>query len=137
MQVENCKIIHLPKVADARGNLTYIEGESHVPFNIKRVFYLYDVPGGSERGGHALKTCHQFLIAISGSFDAILDDGRKRRRFQLNRSYYGLHIPPLVWRELDNFSSGVVCLVLASECYSEQDYYRDYQEFLAARASAP
>ena len=137
MQVENCKIIHLPKVADARGNLTYIEGESHVPFSIKRVFYLYDVPGGSDRGGHALKTCHQFLIAISGSFDAILDDGRDRRRFQLNRSYYGLHIPPLVWRELDNFSSGAVCLVLASECYSEQDYYRDYREFLAALASAP
>jgi len=137
VQVENCKIIHLPKVADARGNLTYIEGESHVPFSIKRVFYLYDVPGGSDRGGHALKTCHQFLIAISGSFDAILDDGRDRRRFQLNRSYYGLHIPPLVWRELDNFSSGAVCLVLASECYSEQDYYRDYQEFLAALASAP
>jgi WxcM-like, C-terminal len=137
MQAENCKIIHLPKVADARGNLTYIEGESHVPFSIKRVFYLYDVPGGSDRGGHALKTCHQFLIAISGSFDAILDDGRDRRRFQLNRSYYGLHIPPLVWRELDNFSSGAVCLVLASECYSEQDYYRDYQEFLAALAPAP
>jgi len=103
-----------------------------VPFEIKRVFYLYDVPGGADRGGHALKQCHQFLIAMSGSFDVILDDGEEKRRIHLNRSYYGLHIPPLIWREMDNFSSGSVCLALASGFYDAGDYYRDYQEYLKA-----
>ena len=96
------------------------------------MFYLYDVPGGADRGGHALKKCHQFLIAMSGSFDVILDDGTDKKRIQLNRSYHGLHIPPLIWREMDNFSSGAVCLALASENYSESDYYRDYAGFLQA-----
>ena len=132
MSIADCQRIDLPKIADPRGNLTFIEGGKHVPFPIKRVFYLYDVPGGADRGGHALKNCHQFLIAMSGSFDVILDDGREKKRIQLNRSYYGLHLPPMVWREMDNFSSGAVCLALASECYSESDYYRDYAAFLAA-----
>ncbi len=132
MSIADCQRIDLPKIADPRGNLTFIEGGKHVPFPIKRVFYLYDVPGGADRGGHALKSCHQFLIAMSGSFDVILDDGREKKRIQLNRSYYGLHLPPMVWREMDNFSSGAVCLVLASECYSEADYYRDYAAFLDA-----
>jgi hypothetical protein len=133
--LENCKLLDLPKIADPRGNLTFIEGGRHVPFDIKRVFYLYDVPGGADRGGHALKQCHQFLIAMSGSFDVLLDDGREKRRIQLNRSYHGLHLPPMVWREMDNFSSGAVCLVLASESYSEADYYREYTNFLAAMKS--
>jgi hypothetical protein len=127
-----CKIIDLPKIADPRGNLTFIEGKNHVPFEIKRVFYLYDVPGGSDRGGHALKTCHQLLIAMSGSFDVLLYDGREKQRIHLNRSYNGLHIPPMIWREMDNFSSGSVCLALASEVYDPQDYLRDYSEYLRA-----
>lgn len=136
MSINDCQRIDLPKINDPRGNLTFIEGGKHVPFPIKRVFYLYDVPGGADRGGHALKNCHQFLIAMSGSFDVILDDGREKKRIHLNRSYYGLHLPPMVWREMDNFSSGAVCLALASECYSESDYYRDYAAFLAALKSS-
>ncbi|MEI6077490.1 MAG: FdtA/QdtA family cupin domain-containing protein [Verrucomicrobiota bacterium] len=130
--LNDCKLIDLPKIADPRGNLTFVEGGRHLSFDIKRVFYLYDVPGGADRGGHALKKCHQFLIAMSGSFDVILDDGSSKKRIQLNRSYYGLHIPPLIWREMDNFSSGAVCLALASESYSEADYYRHYADFQKA-----
>ena len=132
MSLSDCRIINLPKITDPRGNLTFLEGERHVPFEIKRVFYLYDVPGGAERGGHALKRCRQFLIAMSGSFDVILKDGREERRIHLNRSYYGLIIPPMIWREMDNFSSGSVCLVLASHGYDEADYYRDYDMYLKA-----
>jgi len=132
MTIQDCRTIELIKIADPRGNLTYIEGGHHVPFNIKRVFYLYDVPGGADRAGHALKSCHQFLIAMSGSFDVIVYDGKDKQRFHLNRSYYGLHLPPMIWREMDNFSSGSVCLVLASEFYDENDYYRDYRQFLRA-----
>jgi len=124
-----CKIIDLPKINDRRGNLTFIEEKRHIPFEIKRVYYLYDVPGGESRGGHAHKRLQQFIIAASGSFDVILDDGFERKRFHLNRSYYGLYVPPMIWRELDNFSSGSVCLVLASELYDEEDYIRDYETF--------
>jgi hypothetical protein len=130
MSLANCKLIELPKIADPRGNLTFIEGDRHIPFVFKRVFYLYDVPGGANRAGHALKTCDQFVIAMSGSFDVVLNDGYEQKRCHLNRSYYGLYIPALTWREIDNFSSGSVCLVLASNVYDEADYYRDYQEFL-------
>lgn len=132
MSIQECHLIDLPKINDERGNLTFIEAERHVPFDIERVFYLYDVPGGSLRAGHALKSCHQFIIAISGSFDVVLDDGAARQRFHLNRSHYGLYVTPLTWREIDNFSSNSVCLVLASAAYSEKDYYRDYESFLAA-----
>lgn len=132
MRLAQCKLIDLPKIADPRGNLTFIEGQGHVPFDIQRVYYLYDVPGGAERGGHAHKTLHQFIIAISGSFDVILDDGYGKKRFHLNRSYYGLYVCPMVWRELDNFSSGSVCLVLASSRFDAADYYRDYAMFLDA-----
>ena len=132
MENKSSKIIDLPKILDSRGNLTYIEEEHHIPFRIQRVFYLYDVPGGSIRAGHALRTCHQFLIAMSGSFDVLIDDGYHRVRYHLNRSYYGLYIPPLNWREIDNFSSGAVCLALASEFYDENDYYREYREFIRA-----
>lgn len=132
MALEDCRLIDLPKIEDDRGNLTFIEAERHIPFDLRRVFYLYDVPGGSMRAGHALKICHQFIIAISGSFDVLLDDGVGRRRFHLNRSHYGLYITPLTWREIDNFSSNSVCLVLASEPYDENDYHRDYESYLAA-----
>jgi hypothetical protein len=136
MTVNDCKIVELPKIADPRGNLTFLESERHVSFPIRRVFYLYDVPGGADRGGHALRTCHQFLIAISGSFDVIVDDGHSKKRIHLCRSYYGLALPPMIWREMDNFSSGSVCLALASECYNEQDYYRDYKAYITAIASS-
>ena len=127
--LSECRIMGLPKVDDARGNLTFIEGMNHVPFDIKRVYYLYDVPGGESRGGHAHKNLEQFIIAANGSFDVIIDDGYNSMRFHLNRSYYGLYIPRMVWREIDNFSSGSVCLVLASENFSEDDYIRDYGDF--------
>jgi len=132
MGIEICKIVELPKIADPRGNLTFIEGNRHIPFAVQRVYYLYDVPGGSERGGHAHKNLHEFIIAMSGSFDVVLQDGSEKRRFHLNRSYYGLYVCPMIWRELDNFSSGSVCLVLASSPYDEGDYYRDYNAYLTA-----
>ena len=132
MSLNDCKIIELPKILDPRGNLTFIESGRHIPFAIKRLFYLYDVPGGESRAGHALKSCHQFVVAMSGSFDVLLDDGMSKKRVQLNRSYYGLHIPPRIWRELDNFSSGSVCAVVASETYDEDGYYRTYDAFLKA-----
>jgi hypothetical protein len=129
-KLDDCRIITLPKIHDPRGNLTFIEGGTHVPFDIARTYYLYDVPGGAERGGHAHKGLQQLIIAMSGSFDVIIDDGRNKMRYHLNRSYFGLYICPMIWRELDNFSSGSICLVLASNRYDEADYYRDYQEFL-------
>ena len=127
--LDACRIIELPKIHDPRGNLTFIEGERHIPFEMKRVFYLYDVPGGETRAGHANRSLEQFLIAMSGSFDVILDDGDERKTFTLNRSYYGLYIPGMVWREIENFSSGSVCLVLTSHFYDADDYYRDYDEW--------
>jgi hypothetical protein len=132
MLLKYCKIINLPKIKDPRGNLTFIEGGEHIPFDIKRVYYLYDVPGGAERGGHAHKTLQQLIIAMSGSFDVVLDDGREKKRFHLNRSYTGLFVCPMIWRELDNFSSGSVCVVLASNGYTEDDYYRKYSDYQAA-----
>ena len=136
MSLARCKIINLPKIADPRGNLTFIETGRHVPFEIRRVYYLYDVPGGGERGGHAHKGLQQLIVAMSGSFDVVLDDGTNRERFHLNRSYYGLYVCPMIWRELDNFSSGSVCMVLASNLYDEADYFRDYQEYLKALKAA-
>jgi len=135
MGLSECKIIKLPRISDPRGNLTFVEQNKHIPFEIKRVYYLYDVPGGEARGGHAHKGFHEFMIATMGSFDIILRDGFDIKRFHMNRSYYGLYVPPMIWRELDNFSSGSVCLVLASELYDEDDYIRDYQDFLKAIGS--
>lgn len=135
MGIETCRFIDMPIINDPRGNLSFIEGGRHVPFDIKRVYYLYDVPGGAHRGGHAHRKLHQLVIAMSGSFDIVLDDGERTRRYHLNRSYYGLYIAPMMWREMDNFSSGSVCLVLASDYYDESDYFRDHGTFLeAARA---
>ncbi len=132
MSLSNCHIIELPKIAEPRGNLTFVEGSNHIPFDIKRVYYLYDVPGGAERGGHGHKALHQLIIAMSGSFDVVLDDGYEKKRFHLNRSYNGLYVCPMIWRELDNFSSGSVCMVLASNIYEESDYYREYAAFTNA-----
>lgn len=130
MKIDNCKILELPKISDPRGNLTFVEGNNHIPFDIRRVYYLYDVPGGAERGGHGHKALHQLIVAMSGSFDVVLDDGYEKKRFHLNRSYYGLYVCPMIWRALDNFSSGSVCMVLASNLYDEEDYYRDYDTFI-------
>lgn len=130
MPVKDCKIIDLPRINDSRGNLTFVEGGNHIPFDIKRVYYLYDVPGGAERGGHAHRDLSQLIIAMSGSFDIHLIDGEDKKTFHLNRSYYGLYVPPMIWREIDNFSSGSVCMVLASNRYDEADYYRNYEDFV-------
>lgn len=132
MSIKNCNIVDLPKIEDRRGNLTFIEANNHIPFGIERVYYLYDVPGGSQRGGHAHKELHQLMIAMSGSFDVLVNDGIDTRKYHLNRSYYGLYIPPMIWREIDNFSSGSVCMVLASSRYTEDDYYRNYIDFQKA-----
>jgi hypothetical protein len=131
MGVDQCQVIELPRVADPRGNLTFVEGSVHIPFEIERVYYLYDVPGGESRGGHAHRQLQQLIIAMSGSFVVLLDDGRDRRNVHLNRSYYGLYVPNMIWRELVDFSSGSVCTVLASRRYEAEDYYYDYDEFQA------
>lgn len=131
MSIDNCRLINLPKISDPRGNLSFIEGGQHIPFDIQRVYYLYDVPGGSDRGSHAHKNLHQFIVAMSGSFDVLLNDGKEKKRFHLNRSYSGLYVCPMMWRDLDNFSSGAVCMVLASAHYDEADYIRDYSEFFS------
>ena len=133
MPLSECKLLDFPKITDPRGNLTFIEGSDHIPFEIKRVYYLYDVPGGSLRGGHAHKALEQIIIALSGSFDVLLDDGGKKEIYRLNSPLKGLLVTPMVWRELNNFSSGSVCLFLASEHFSEEDYYRDYSQFLKDR----
>ena len=135
MSLNKCRIIELPKIVDQRGNLTYVEGGNQIPFDIKRVYYLYDVPGGSDRGAHAHRRLHQFILAMSGSFDIVLSDGNSERRFHLNRSYFGLYVCPMMWRTLDNFSSGSVCMVLASELFDESDYIRSHTEFIQVARS--
>lgn len=131
--VDDCKIIELPKIQDNRGNISFIEGNEHIPFDIRRVYYLYDVPGGAKRGGHAHKELQQLIIAITGSFDVVINDGVSKKRIQLNQSHYGLYLPTMIWRKLDNFTSGSVCLVLASEKYDENDYIRNYKTFINYR----
>ena len=127
--VYECSIIHLPKVHNQAGNLTSLENNKNIPFDVRRVYYLYDVPGGAERGGHAHKKLEQFIISLSGSFDVLINDGINKKVVRLDRPYIGLHIIPGIWRELLNFSSGAICLVLASEKYEEADYIRDYETF--------
>lgn len=133
--LDKCRLLDFPKIYDKRGSLTFIEGTVHVPFDIKRVYYLYDVPGGESRAGHAHLELQQVLIAMSGSFDVKLDDGTRQRKFALNRSYFGLYVPSLVWREIDNFSSGAVCMALASAPYEEKDYIRRYEDYRARMGS--
>ena len=132
MSLSKCKIVELPKIADPRGNLTFIEAERNIPFAIKRVYYLYDVPGGATRAGHGHRNLQQLIIAMSGSFDVVLDDGFGRERYHLNRSYNGLYVCSMMWREIDNFSSGSVCIVLASDFFDEADYFRNYDDFVEA-----
>jgi hypothetical protein len=131
--VFDCNIIYLPKIQNRAGNITVIQNGWEIPFDIKRVFYLFDIPGGESRGAHAHKKCHQFLVAVSGCFEVLLNDGKSQRVVMLNRPYLGLHIPPEIWASEINFSSGSVCLVLASELYDENDYLREYEDFLLYR----
>lgn len=131
--VFDCSLYALEKNMEAEGNLTYVYNNIHIPFDVKRIFYSYDIPGGEARGAHAHKECHQFLIAGSGSFEVVLNDGRNKRTVMLNRPFYGLHIPPGIWAEEQGFSSGSICLVLASHGYDENDYIRDYNDFLKYR----
>ena len=128
----NARIIDLPKILDKRGNLTFIEEQNHIPFKIERTFWIYDVPGGENRGGHAYRETEEFIVALSGSFTVLLDDGLERQEFHLSRSYYGLYVPRMVWREMADFSTNSLALVLASTPYSAEDYIRDYNEFLNA-----
>ncbi len=128
------KIITLPKFEDPRGNLSFIEEENHIPFKIERAYWIYDVPGGQVRGGHAFQEQREFIVALSGSFDVVVDDGRQKQSFSLNRSYYGLYIPCGLWRRMENFSTNALAVVLSSTKYEESDYIRDYDEFLRYRA---
>jgi len=122
-------IIELPKILDDRGNLTFIEGENHIPFKIARTYWIYDVPGGEKRGGHAYKELNELIVALSGSFDVVIDNGTEKQTFSLNRSYYGLYVPKLMWRQVENFSTNALALILASGPYDEGDYIRDYEAF--------
>ena len=128
--IHDCKLIDLPKISTRKGAITPICGDDHVPFQINRLYYLYDVPGGECRGGHAHLALQQLIVSVMGAFDVILDDGYERKKIHLDRAYYGLYVPTMIWRELENFSSGGICLVLASAPYDEKDYIRDYQEYL-------
>ena len=133
MTLLDVKIIQLPKYEDIRGNLSVLEGNNHIPFKIKRTYWIYDVPGGCVRGGHAFKAQNEFIIALSGSFDVIVDDGHNRKTFQLNRSYYGLYVPATLWREINNFSTNSLALVSSSTLYDEFDYVRDYEAFTESK----
>ena len=133
MNINECKILGLPKIGDKRGNLSFVEEMNHVPFVIVRTYWIYDVPGGEFRGGHAYRNNKEFIIALSGSFDVIIDDGTEKQVFTLNRSYYGLYIPNGLWRELGNFSTNSLALILASTPYDVEDYIRDYSEFKTFR----
>ncbi len=130
MNYDKPTIINLPKFEDPRGNLSFIEEEEHIPFNIERVYWIYDVPGGQIRGGHAFRKQQEFIVALSGSFDVIVDDGMVKHKFSLNRSYYGLYVPPGYWRQMENFSTNSLAVVLSSTPYEEDDYIRDYKDFL-------
>ena len=130
MTIYDVRIIELPKFLDARGNLSFAQNNTHIPFEIKRTYWLYDVPGGESRGGHAYRETEEFVIALSGSFDVIVDDGKEKKTFHLNRSYYALYIPKGIWREMDNFSTNSLALEFASTKYDPADYIRDYNEFL-------
>lgn len=128
--IDSCKIVNIPKFLDSRGNLSFVEQLNHIPFEIKRTYWIYDVPGGENRGGHAFRRNEEFIVALSGAFDVIVDDGTQKKTFTLNRSYYGLYVPAGLWREMENFSTNSVALEFGSIHYDEQDYIRDYAEYL-------
>lgn len=130
MTIDGVRIIQLPKFLDSRGNLSFVEQENHIPFVIRRTYWLYDVPGGESRGGHAYKENQEFIVALSGSFDVVLDDGQEKKIFTLNRSYYGLYVPKGLWREMENFSTNSLAMILSSTDYDANDYIRDYDDFL-------
>ena len=127
--MEKIQQIQLPKILDRRGNLSFIEEENHIPFKIKRTFWIYDVPGGENRGGHAYKETEEFIVALSGSFDVVLDDGKERKVYHLDRSYMGIYVPKMIWREMENFSTNSLALILSSTEYDANDYIRDYEKF--------
>ena len=129
------KLINLPKIEDPRGNLSFIEEEKHIPFKIGRTYWIYDVPGGQVRGGHAFKIQQEFIVALSGSFDVIIDDGNEKKTFSMNRSYYGLYLPAGLWRQMENFSTNSLAMVMSSTVFSDNDYIRDYQQFLNQKVS--
>jgi uncharacterized RmlC-like cupin family protein len=129
MKKLSCKIYNLPKIKDKRGNLSFIEGENHIPFEIKRVYWIYDVPGGEHRGGHAFREQSEFIVALSGSFDIEIDNGKDIETYRMNRSYYGLFVPKGLWRQMKNFSTNSLALVIASTAFNANDYIRDYKEF--------
>jgi dTDP-4-dehydrorhamnose 3,5-epimerase-like enzyme len=133
MTLDNVEILHLPKILDERGNLSFIEGGNHIPFKIERTYLIYDVPGGEIRGGHAYQELDEFIIALSGSFDVVLDDGKEKKTFSLSRSYYGLYVPKMIWRSLENFSTNSLCMILASKKYDEGDYIRDYTNYIKVK----
>lgn len=128
--IDDVKLIELPKFLDARGNLSFAEQNNHIPFEIKRTYWIYDVPGGEARGGHAFKLNHEFMVALSGSFDVVIDDGENKKVFTLNRSYYGLYVPAGLWRTMENFSTNSLALEFGSAHYNEEDYVREYDDFL-------
>lgn len=135
MTVEDCKIIELPRFLDARGNLSFVEQNNHIPFEIKRTYWIYDVPGGEERGGHAFRQNEEFIVALSGAFDVTVDDGQQKKTFTLNRSYYGLYIPKGLWRTMENFSTNSFALEFGSTHYQQEDYIREYDEFLKLKGN--
>jgi hypothetical protein len=128
--VNDCRIIRLPRISSKEGNLTPVYGNKHIPFEIKRVYYVYDIPGGESRGGHAHKDSLEFIVSLMGSFDVLINDGTRQKTVTLNRAYFGLYVPNLIWRELFNFSSGAICFVITSSLFSEGDYIRDYNDFV-------
>ena len=133
--IEDCRVVRLPRISSHKGALTPVYEKEHVPFSIARVYYLYDVPGGESRGGHAHRELEQLIVSVMGAFDVVVDDGLNRKTVRLDRGYFGLYVPTMIWRELENFSSGGVCLVLASTPYSEEDYIRDYDTFVMEKHS--
>ena len=133
MDLKASEIIYLPKILDARGNLSFFESSNQIPFDIKRTYWIYDVPGGDVRGSHAFKESHEFIVSLSGSFDVVLNDGKNETKFSLNRSYYGLYVPNLLWRSLENFSTNSLALIVSSIPYDKKDYIRDFEEFKIIR----
>lgn len=133
MSIEEIQLVQLPKFLDERGNLSFFENEKQIPFSIRRTYWIYDVPGGEKRGGHAYKTQQEFIVALSGSFDVLLDDGKEKKRFSLNRSYCGLYVPKMIWRQIENFSTNSLALIVSDQFYNRADYIYDYTDFISTK----